>query len=124
MDTETKPEVVVEADPKPVVEAPKKHHVLYFTAPWCGPCKQFKPHWATVAESGSYPNLEFTKLEVDDEQELAGKFEVKAIPTMIFLTEKGFVRRTGGATEKGFRDWLDQCLRLVTKKEPVEVDKP
>jgi thioredoxin 1 len=58
-----------------------KLNVLYFSAPWCGPCRMFGPAFdETVAE---FDNVDVQKINIDDEVELAIKYEIMSIPTVI-----------------------------------------
>ena len=58
-----------------------KLNVLYFSAPWCGPCRMFGPAFdETLAE---FDNIDVQKINIDDEVELAIKYEIMSIPTVI-----------------------------------------
>jgi len=58
-----------------------KLNVLYFSAPWCGPCRMFGPAFdETLAE---FDNVDVQKINIDDEVELAIKYEIMSIPTVI-----------------------------------------
>ena len=52
-----------------------------FWAAWCGPCKMIAPILDEVAED--MPNVKITKVNVDEEQELAAKYGIRSIPTLI-----------------------------------------
>lgn len=60
--------------------------VADFYADWCGPCKQIAPIYAELAEHLTKPNkIVFTKINTDNQQELARSYGVTAMPTfMIF----------------------------------------
>jgi thioredoxin len=70
-------------------------HVLYFTADWCGPCKKVRPVVEELNRDQSY--AKFQVIDVDSEQELARKFEVKSIPTFIFIRDGIEINRLTGA---------------------------
>lgn len=62
-----------------------------FWAPWCGPCRTIGPIVDEIAEET--PSIVVGKINVDDEQELAVKYDVTAIPTLI-LFKSGAIRNT------------------------------
>jgi thioredoxin 1 len=51
----------------------------YFSATWCGPCKQFKPIMEEMAGDGY--SIEF--IDVDQEQNKAEKYNVRSVPTVV-----------------------------------------
>ena len=54
--------------------------ILYFSSTWCGPCKNFKPIMESV--SNSIP-VQF--IDIDQNPALATQYNIKSIPTLIFL---------------------------------------
>ena len=54
-----------------------------FFATWCGPCKMLSPVLEEVANEN--PNLNVLKIDVDEVSELAAKFGIQAIPTLILF---------------------------------------
>ena len=65
--------------------------LIDFWAPWCGPCRTMGPIVDEIAEET--PSIVVGKINVDDEQELAVKYDVTAIPTLI-LFKSGAIRNT------------------------------
>ena len=57
--------------------------ILYFTASWCGPCRMLGPIMESVKGQVNY-----SKLDVDVEQDLAIKYKVRSVPTLV-LVENG-----------------------------------
>ena len=57
--------------------------ILYFTASWCQPCRQLGPIMESVKGQVNY-----SKLDVDVEQDLAVKYKVRSVPTLV-LVENG-----------------------------------
>ena len=81
-----------------------------FWAPWCGPCRIVGP--ALEKLSSEYINkLKFAKLNVDDSQEIAAKFDVRGIPCMIVFKNGHEIDRIIGAfPEPTLRQKIDLIL--------------
>ncbi|MGD9944048.1 MAG: thioredoxin [Burkholderiaceae bacterium] len=85
--------------------------VVDFWAPWCGPCRGFAPVFEQVA--GDNPDLKFVKVNTDEEQDLAGHFGIRSIPTLMVFREQVIVFQQAGALPKGaVQDMLDQVRKL------------
>jgi len=59
--------------------------VLDFYADWCGPCQMMAPILEEIEKE--HPEVEFVKINIDDQQEMAEKYEVMSIPTLVFLDD-------------------------------------
>jgi thioredoxin 2 len=82
-----------------------------FWAPWCGPCKAMAPQFEKAA-STLEPQVRLAKVNTDDEQELAGRFRIQGIPTMIlFQHGKEIARQSGAMNAAGIESWVQQALR-------------
>jgi thioredoxin-like negative regulator of GroEL len=78
--------------------------VFYFTAEWCGPCKQTRP----IVEDIKRDGFEFQIIDVDYEQELVKQFEIKSVPTFIlFENEKEIKRITGAQTREKLNEFIN-----------------
>lgn len=89
--------------------------VVDFWAPWCGPCKMVAPALDKLAKEYSGKVL-ITKVNTDEEQEWAGKFQVQGIPTMLFVADGKVVHRQVGAMpEPMLREILIDFLDVVNK---------
>ncbi|WP_026693722.1 thioredoxin [Peribacillus kribbensis] len=70
-----------------------------FWAPWCGPCKMIAPVLEEL-DSEMGEKVKIVKLDVDDNQETAGKFGVMSIPTLILFKDGEAVDKVVGFQPK------------------------
>jgi len=82
--------------------------ILDFHATWCGPCKMLAPHLQAIQEKYK-GKLIIYKIDVDQEPLLAQRFNVQAMPTMIFMGSK-----TSFKTELGYMEY-DALEKIVNK---------
>lgn len=66
--------------------------IIDFYADWCGPCQMLKPILEEVEKA--HPEVEFEKVNIDDEAEKAEKFGVMSIPTLVFMDDEGKIIET------------------------------
>lgn len=70
-----------------------------FWAPWCGPCKMIAPVLEELDEEQS-DTVKIAKLNVDDNQETAGKYGVMSIPTLLLMKDGNVVDQVVGFQPK------------------------
>lgn len=73
--------------------------LLDFWAVWCGPCKMIAPHLDTLANEYD-GRVVIRKVNVDEEHELAEKYNIMSIPTLLFIKEGKVVDQIIGAVPK------------------------
>ncbi len=69
--------------------------IIDFWAPWCGPCRGFAPVFEKASDA--HPDVVFAKVNSDEQQELAGSFNIRSIPTLMVFREKVVVFQQAGA---------------------------
>ncbi|HMM77297.1 MAG TPA: thioredoxin TrxC [Gammaproteobacteria bacterium] len=80
--------------------------VVDFWAPWCGPCRQMAPAFEAAAATLE-PHYRLAKLNTDDEGELAGRYGIRSIPTLIVFKGGREVARQAGALQAGsLVEWI------------------
>ncbi|RLE16322.1 MAG: thioredoxin [Actinobacteria bacterium] len=99
--------------------------LIDFWADWCGPCKMFAPTYEKVSEE--YPNIVFAKVDTEANQELAGQFQIRSIPTLVaFKDQVGVLSQPGALPEEGLKDLIGQIEALdmdAVRKEIAEREK-
>lgn len=80
-----------------------------FWAEWCGPCKMMHPVIEQVKSNNE--NLEVVKVNVDKERDLAVKYQIRSIPTLLLFKEGVPVWRNSGVlTEQKISDKIKEIL--------------
>ena len=81
-----------------------------YWAEWCGPCKMIAPILDEIA--GTYEGkLQVTKMNVDDNREIPGKFGIRGIPTlMLFKNGQLAATKVGALSKSQLTEFIDQQL--------------
>jgi len=82
-----------------------------FWAEWCGPCRMFSPIYDKVAEK--YPDIKFTKVNTEEEQDLALTFGIQSIPTLAIFRDRILLfKQPGLLPEAALEDVIKQVKQL------------
>ena len=84
--------------------------VIDFYANWCAPCKRIAPAFEEL--SGTFKNVTFLKVNVDDSPDLTELFDVHAMPTFLFLVNGKIVQTVEGADLNRIIDILQNLSRM------------
>ena len=76
----------------------EKTVLLDFWAPWCAPCRMVVPVIEEIA--GERPDIKVGKINVDEQPELASKFSIMSIPTLVVMKNGKIVQQVSGARSK------------------------
>ena len=76
----------------------EKPVLLDFWAPWCAPCRMVVPIIEEIA--GERPDIKVGKINVDEQPELASKFGIMSIPTLVVMKNGKIVQQVSGARPK------------------------
>ncbi|USP78991.1 hypothetical protein yc1106_06265 [Curvularia clavata] len=72
--------------------------IVDFYADWCGPCKAIAPVFQSLAEKETKPGkMQFVKVDVDSQQDVARKYGVSAMPTFLVIKSNSVVETIRGA---------------------------
>ena len=89
--------------------------IVDFWAPWCGPCRQVAPILEKIAKEYD-GKLIVAKVNTDEDPDWAGRFEVRGIPTMLFVAGGKVVYQQVGAVPYGYiKQIVDKFLEVVNK---------
>jgi thioredoxin 1 len=90
--------------------------LIDFWADWCGPCKQFAPVYEKASEQ--HPDLVFTKVDTEADQELAGAYGIQSIPTLVVYRDGIPVYGRPGSLPA---DALEDLIRQVKELDMDEI---
>ncbi|NDJ27033.1 thioredoxin [Campylobacter sp. MIT 12-8780] len=100
----------IELNSSNFAEAKSGVALVDFWAPWCGPCKMLSPVIDQLAEDFE-GKAKICKVNTDEERELSEQFDVRSIPTLIFLKDGQVVDQLIGAQSKqAIADKLNSLL--------------
>ena len=84
--------------------------VVDFWAEWCGPCKMIAPALEEISEEMA-GQVKITKLNIDENQDMAMKYGVRSIPMLILFKDGEPMASQAGAKPKGqIADWIKSAL--------------
>lgn len=88
-----------------------KLSVVDFFATWCGPCKQIAPYFAKMSES--FPKVNFIKVDVDQAQDIAQKYQIRAMPTFAFFLNGNKVDSVEGADVQRVQSLVEKYSKMA-----------
>lgn len=88
--------------------------IIDFWASWCGPCRAFAPTFETVSEE--HTDVVFAKVNTEEQQELAGHFGIRSIPTLMVFRDQILLYQEAGALPK------PALQELLTKIKDLDMD--
>ncbi len=102
----------------------EKPVLVDFWAPWCGPCRQLAPNLERLAGERQ-DRLVVARVNVDDNKQLAQRYGIQSIPTLIvFHNGKVVGRMTGALPKDELENWLLSVVPELRNKRPQESTEP
>lgn len=82
-----------------LINCKNKNIILDFTASWCGPCQMIGPELDKLSKLEEFEHITFFKVDVDNEDcaDICSDFEIKCMPTIIYLKDEEIIDRVEGA---------------------------
>lgn len=88
-----------------------KPAVIDFFATWCGPCKAMGPVLEELSDE--IAGVDFYKLDVDRENDVAAAFGIRSVPTFLFIPKEGMPQMAAGMMPKAeFAKLIQQTLHV------------
>ena len=94
--------------------------IIDFWAPWCAPCRGFAPTFEAVSEK--QPGIVFAKVNTEEQQEIAGAFNIRSIPTLMFFRDQIIIYSEAGALPaSAFEQLIEQAMALDMDSVRAEI---
>ncbi|ESZ97924.1 hypothetical protein SBOR_1689 [Sclerotinia borealis F-4128] len=91
-----------------------------FYADWCGPCKVIAPTYESLATKHSKPNrVTFTKINVDNQQSIAQRYGVRAMPTFLIFRSGAVIETVQGADVRKLTTAIENAVKLSGTAKPA-----
>ena len=93
------------------------YNLLYFTASWCGPCKRISPAMDEISQGLDLDTndiihmLDIYKVDLDDNEELVRKLDVRSVPTFFLYYQKTYINKCSGANISKVKELITSNIK-------------
>lgn len=101
-----------------------KHSIVFvdFWAEWCEPCKVFAKVYEAIAQE--YPDIQFAKVNIEDELELSDNLQIRSIPHLMIFKEGILIYSEAGAMPQSIlKDLVKQAIAVDVSEIKEKIDK-
>jgi thioredoxin 1 len=84
-----------------------KNVILDFHATWCGPCKKVSPILDEAVKNND--TVVFAKIDIDEVSELAQKYEITGVPTLVYVSEEKEIDRVVGFSVQNIQKLIEKA---------------
>lgn len=96
--------------------------LIDFWAEWCGPCKMFGPVFEKASED--HPDMVFAKCDTEAQQEVAGAFGIRSIPTLaVFRDGIMIFQQAGALPAPALKELIEKVSELDMDEVRAEIEK-
>ena len=83
--------------------------IAQFTAAWCGPCREIKPHLEDFSKQ--YTDVQIASIDIDEYPDLAEKYGIMSIPTFVAFVNEKETDTLIGANPKAVQQFIDKLIK-------------
>lgn len=95
--------------------------LIDFYADWCGPCQMLKPVIEQISEEAEHTKI--VKINIDEEPQLAGMFQVMSIPTLVYMQNGSIQGSVSGYHSLGqIKSWIGELHAVLQTTPKVEAN--
>ena len=84
------------------------YFLLYFTASWCGPCKQIYPKLEEYSQKIDQKIVKICKVDINDNEELCERLTIRSVPSFFLYKQKIFIDKCEGSDIEKVKQLLGQ----------------
>ncbi|AOV94820.1 hypothetical protein AQV86_02745 [Nanohaloarchaea archaeon SG9] len=97
----------IDAEKMEEIQNSEETWIIDFWAEWCGPCKKIAPVYEEL--SGEIEDVNFGKVDMEENQQLGTQLGVRALPTLVIMKgDEEIARQTGAMSKEKLQSWINE----------------